>query len=426
MSHIILVHGTWATKAKWTEAGSKLRTAICKQCDLPDDDSTFSRVDWSGDNYSLSRRKASDQIEKSIRSRAGSAFLIGHSHGGSAIAYLLKDKPNIRQEIAGVVYMATPFISLRGRSETKSLLATIIAVGGLIGFVLLGVCVSLLNQRYGWSEILDGALVPFVLWGASIVTVVVVAWFWARAARFDYGDRVVARVERLAREHDTGLVPDGDSALFIRLTGDEAAAALSSSQFLGWAVNKLGNIVGIPVLGLQTLATKLFQRLWGRFIVVLGVAAIYLWLLLYVELVQSWSGTFFSPWKVLRDSKVDFLIWHGPVADFLSDVIIGVSYIVIFFYVLLILALAVWLLVAALRWLICTAALWSYGIWAPGETLFLDFAVEPVPYGDRALHHVSWHGGPVHEGELNHSYIYSNEKSVEQIAAWINGKLHTA
>jgi hypothetical protein len=84
----LLVHGTFAPHAKWTRPGSILYTRL--QAEFPD--ATIDAIPWSGRNRFADRLEAANTIKGVALDKVGTGspvFLIGHSHGGSAIIYAL-------------------------------------------------------------------------------------------------------------------------------------------------------------------------------------------------------------------------------------------------------------------------------------------------------------------------------------------------
>ena len=86
-------------------------------------------------------------------------FLIGHSHGGSIIAYWIKQAPRNAERIAGAAFLSTPFVAVQpARHAVK--LARELAMQGVWMFPLLGflagwlvavAAVCLASWMFGWS-----------------------------------------------------------------------------------------------------------------------------------------------------------------------------------------------------------------------------------------------------------------------------------
>src|SRR5438128_8594444 len=106
MASFILVHGTFARDARWTKSDSPLCKRLSETATEHGQPATFAAIEWSGRNLGHDRVKTATSIVSEIRaglaqSPGEAVFLIGHSHGGSAIAYLLKNFPDVRDRLAG-------------------------------------------------------------------------------------------------------------------------------------------------------------------------------------------------------------------------------------------------------------------------------------------------------------------------------------
>jgi alpha-beta hydrolase superfamily lysophospholipase len=64
------------------------------------------------------------ELVQKIRSTAGNEqiFLIGHSHGGSAISYFLKEHSEAAKTPSGCAFLSTPFVAVRPRSQALRLI----------------------------------------------------------------------------------------------------------------------------------------------------------------------------------------------------------------------------------------------------------------------------------------------------------------
>jgi triacylglycerol esterase/lipase EstA (alpha/beta hydrolase family) len=92
MVTFLLVHGTFAPGAEWTAPRSLLQRTFEDALRAKNESAAFEPVDWSGRNLTRDRLIAADKIAVKINAvRADSPnakiFLIGHSHGGSAISF---------------------------------------------------------------------------------------------------------------------------------------------------------------------------------------------------------------------------------------------------------------------------------------------------------------------------------------------------
>jgi triacylglycerol esterase/lipase EstA (alpha/beta hydrolase family) len=94
MATFILVHGTFAKSAHWPF----LQDSLAETARAAGDEPLFEQLTWTGRNRARARQAAASAIFTSLQkiqrtSANEKIFLIGHSHGGSAIAYFLKEHP---------------------------------------------------------------------------------------------------------------------------------------------------------------------------------------------------------------------------------------------------------------------------------------------------------------------------------------------
>jgi len=90
MATFLLVHGTFAKSTDWPAVREGLAEAVHEAGET----ASFKPLAWSGKNRAAAREAAASAILKSVQDIQSSSnnekiFLIGHSHGGSAVAYFL-------------------------------------------------------------------------------------------------------------------------------------------------------------------------------------------------------------------------------------------------------------------------------------------------------------------------------------------------
>jgi pimeloyl-ACP methyl ester carboxylesterase len=122
MTTFLLVHGTFAREAEWTQPNSALQIFIRKAVIAKGDAAIFAPVPWSGRNRTLDRLAAADEIAAEITAIKSQRptekiFLIGHSHGGSAMSYFLKKYEQQRLLVQGAIFLSTPFIALKEKRD---------------------------------------------------------------------------------------------------------------------------------------------------------------------------------------------------------------------------------------------------------------------------------------------------------------------
>jgi hypothetical protein len=100
----------------WTRPHSPFRDTLERDLGRP---VVFREFRWSGHNSHLDRLVAAEHLREHLRTvsadyPAARQVVIGHSHGGNVVLYALRD-PDIRQRVAAVVTLATPFLKVRAQ-----------------------------------------------------------------------------------------------------------------------------------------------------------------------------------------------------------------------------------------------------------------------------------------------------------------------
>jgi len=170
MAEFILVHGTFAKHAPWTLEGSALRTSIIDVIGQIGMACQFTPLPWGGRNRGTDRLAAAASIASHVttaiaKNNDEKIFLIGHSHGGSAIAYFIKNYPQLAVHVTGVAFLSTPFVATRLRPQwrlfLRSLLVSaavflvILAFGGATVFGMYS-----LNMLYNMEIHLSAWIIP--------------------------------------------------------------------------------------------------------------------------------------------------------------------------------------------------------------------------------------------------------------------------
>lgn len=241
---VILVHGTRARDAPWTQATSLLCRSIITE--LPSYNVCFEKFLWSGCNTFNARSEAAEQLSERLVADAlndKKIILIGHSHGGSIVAKLLDERPELRTNVVGAVFLSTPFINIRKKPSTDKLdivlekwlwmLLGAIVAGGVLALSFFG--------QLRWFHI---ALVvtPFFL-GTNLL-LAKYRGFRIPSSMDEWMSNTWVREERLVRRKIMQLMAqvnirfiDRDMCLFVRTTGDEASSALAALQTFGSIVD---------------------------------------------------------------------------------------------------------------------------------------------------------------------------------------------
>jgi hypothetical protein len=406
----VLVHGTFARGAEWTQPNSALQTALHDTARSQGSDAEVRTLTWTGRNRSRDRIKAAEQLGKVVsdlhHSGVRQVFLIGHSHGGSAIAHYIKNSMQ-NPPIAGAAFLSTPFIALRRRSDSKELatsllISLLILISPLLcGFVFIAFGLLWENLGFGDAPI----LVPLIL-----AILPLAALIYLGASRRGIYDSILSRTSKHISLHETARLPDGNY-LFLRSSGDEAAMALSFVQFIALATNFL---IGKYM--------RLMAHLWIAFTVIrrsLLLKTVMLFLLVYYALWLAGTleaGTY-SHWRYAWTGAFDTGIMYQTglkAVDAPFNLVLRILWIP-FFVMSVVAALASALFLVALS--LNSIVLWSFGWLGFLDSLFLEVSIEPVPYGSYTLHHLDWSQNRA--GALNHSLTYRNALALDALQDWI-------
>jgi pimeloyl-ACP methyl ester carboxylesterase len=436
MAEFILVHGTFAKHAPWTLEGSELRARIANLSSRARKPFDFTPVPWGGRNRGGDRLLAADAIASSVKTATAKGdsqkiFLIGHSHGGSAIAYFLKLYPKLAAQVEGVAFLSTPFVATRLRPQWQLFLRALLvsaAVGLLILVFAATTWINLLLVPKFYDEIQG---LEFLIFPTGVVLGLLITFFGLRALEKRLASYIEhelsARLDRLA----TVNIPSGNQ-LYLRAIGDEAAGLLSVAQFFSWIMGTIAAIASIRVGYLQSSSRWLVKMIWGKVLAIVLVLLFGFWVAVNVAHMivdpiicgmfthDSCSVTStLHHWIIPEHVPLGYpsLKWFfGPV-DEIVYLISPVFSLVLF----LVLSYAALLLVTVS---ISAISLSLFGWIGLGPALFADFAVEPTPNGPVTLVHVDWRAQkPETVLALNHSKTYANLDALDCLTQWISPRL---
>lgn len=127
---LILVHGTFATRAKWVEPNSSLAMELVNE--LGENDTLLESVRWSGKNSQgeriIAARKLRSRISTLLRKHPGAkVHIVAHSHGGNIAIYALQGSM-IGSAVSSLTCMGTPYLSAEPRTITNSVAIAIFAI----------------------------------------------------------------------------------------------------------------------------------------------------------------------------------------------------------------------------------------------------------------------------------------------------------
>lgn len=407
MATFILVHGTYAKSANWPTLQAGLAEAARAVGESP----SFEQLTWSGKNRANARQAAALAIlgmVQKIRSTSGNEkiFAIGHSHGGSAIAYFLKQYPDVAKSLGGCAFLSTPFVAIRPRKETLRLVFVLIYLPIAAAMMLWDQIMSPHEPSYfaprrGFMDWLWERQPSTLWWALGLVAAILMSilLYFSKASK-------PHRLMEQSMRQETANIPDGNY-FFVRCSGDEAAAALSAVQFIAW--------LGIKV-------SKLLEILIGPFVsprsITQTVSGFLLFPLIYILVSSGW---FIVIPQVLKYGVFNFFFSpQGPFLFFKDDPIY-MAFMVFAFVLPSLFFLA--LLAALLIFLTQALTSWAFG-WTRLSTGFLvELAIEPLPFGEHRLVHIDWETGSIGMDGIVHSWTYAHPDAILHLENWVKASL---
>jgi hypothetical protein len=434
---VILIHGTYAKDARWTKPET---SKLCKYLETQfGEDVQFDRFGWKAPNRHEARSEASRQLleeyqnQKTFFRRQGIPhFLIAHSHGGSVLAYALRENPVFARTLAGVAFLSTPFIQARERLTTRWVLKLLPWV---IATLVFFVTIFLLLIVYAKS--VYPAPLPVAVTLVSILVVAVVALLSFSVAKVIIAlpeaglpDKLKLLVRKVVSELDLSALKSGglnEKTLIVRTNGDEASSTLASAHIIARLLAEIpARIARLPSAVGEFVSSK-----WGamlrrqkekptlRFKATFGVlllGALFLFTAIPTFRWLSGNQHFESNWPVL--SQLDGIakailfegIYMGTIYSLLVIAFVSVS--------LAILAMPIIALLFRV----------AYGRWLLLPALFIELSVEPTPPGEWPVSQLDLHDeltppNPRDAFLLSHSMSYDDPRAHKVIADWIRRRL---
>ena len=404
---ITVIHGTFAQdNAEWTREDSPFMRAILTCFG----GAVILRFRWSGKNSFRARHHevaALDAHVANVKRDHGGAphFLIGHSHGGSIVAYWIKRAAANHERIDGAAFLSTPFVAVR-RVDDEHLTAAHFGWAGFawLGLWLPGVAMAFAAWLFNWSFWGLGQEQTFTILtsGAGMVGFSAsVLWYLRhRKAITAYASSDgQASLDKFANAHSTCDLP-GRHYLFLKTTGDEVLSLLGTAQFIG-LIRKIS----------QKAATRWSNRLIEqgmRFVLLVLIALGLTWTFEpSAPLPWTWNGT----WSVAHLPEGLAAVKGAHLWSWLLMTTFG--YILLFG---LFCVVAVWLAgVIAMK-----LPLLAFGDMSALAASFLEVGVEPLPYGAWTLHHLQW---ARRQNGLHHSAGYSDPRAIDLVIDWLSRRL---
>jgi hypothetical protein len=236
---------------EWFQEGSRFRTRLQKALGIP---CVVTQFVWSGANREWDRlcaagadadfyddrpaRTAADTqaltLRQHIAQYPGAAHvLIAHSHGGNVCLAALND-PETRRAVRALVCLSTPFINVRGRADSPTLMGFSLAARAISFIVALIGSIALLDRwlPVQWSQ---------ATWVSGFLVVIFAYAFYSLLTE---KRRTALRRWASAKRH--GLAETTMLALIS--DGDEALLALKIAEGLNAALRGLWRVaVGVPM-----------------------------------------------------------------------------------------------------------------------------------------------------------------------------------
>jgi len=398
---VTILHGTFEPDAGWTKVGSPFWRAMEERVGAV----AIEPCVWTGKNTFEARREGVATLEAHVvaieKMFSGSPhFLVGHSHGGSIIAYWLKHTARNHERIAGAAFLSTPFVAVRPVKKTASpasladqALPVLMWLGG-IGAVAM---VVLLCWIIGWlvAGFSESRTAQLLIAGALLCGPLAgVIWYWRNRKtirQFASGEGI-ALLTKVADAHSTCDLR-GQRYLFLKTTADEVLSGLGTAQFVGLVVGKIVEVAARS----KARVERWISRLAG-FIALMSLVAFVTWVIQWVRWNESQSLYEFA-------TAVSTLWWIQAFNIFVA-LLIGV-------------------ILTASATFVCGMIAMRLPLMAFGDidavaAAFLEISVEPLPYGTWKLHHVQW--APSQEG-LHHSAGYAAPEAIDLVVDWMDESL---
>lgn len=239
---VVLVHGTGARKAGWTESGSKMCTRIRSS---PDSD--IYRFLWTGENSHQARLEAGDRLADQLQQlfaqpahAASELLLIAHSHGGNVALYSLRP-PGLQSRLSSLVCLATPFLTTE--PTTLSEMVAIGCIFGAIPLLLFGLpyaisFASFAMRQWIWTAVVVAVAIPLLLLLRGALRGAGLRFYLWRfvSTLFDDTD------PRSDKDRLTPPMVDTRKFVVFKVAADEAAGLLKASQFASWITLQFGSL----------------------------------------------------------------------------------------------------------------------------------------------------------------------------------------
>jgi hypothetical protein len=390
---LTLVHGTWASDAKWIKSDSVFARALTEA--LRGAEVQIAPFTWNGSNSHRDRCRAAVDLRTHIKNCASryplqDHFIISHSHGGNVALYALRDD-TVANYVRGIVCLSTPFIHCRPRQLGPMGWTPIYGlwVASAMWLSFFGVH-KLFPSLTGVKGFLLVWLIWHVLAGAGeTLCESLLRRFKQRTA----GTRGSQGAEESLTDSFRFPALKPDSLLVLRTAGDEASAGLATSHFLSLVLSALSRVVGsIARFGLW-LATlpEILAEGWLMIPLLLFISSVVMLATLPPDSLFKYLAI------IVGSASMACLFPMVPTSAGLAiAVAASVPCIVLIFLLTLISA--------------------PFGMDTAALSYQYEITAEGTPPGRSTT--IELLGGPT--TGLQHSLLHESEVAAKEIAAWIN------
>jgi len=233
----VLIHGTWAIKAKWAAPDSDFAKRLATRMPASRD-ILFDRFRWAGGNSLVDRGLAAEQLQEHVSDLAKTyprvpVFLVAHSHGGNVALNALRSSQRLQDVVKGICCMATPLIyrapplrKTNGPAAAVRFLSPL-----LLPLLTIALCCDfwLAWATERWSDAWIASTAHRYLALGAVMLPFAACLLWLRHS-------VKKSIEATTLPH-AGLAPDLAARIcYIRAAGDEALASLSAAFIINYLV----------------------------------------------------------------------------------------------------------------------------------------------------------------------------------------------
>lgn len=211
MTTFALIHGTFAKRAAWTQVKSPLRNIIEQICAEKGKTAEFLPIQWSAKNRISDRINGAELLASTLNKLNPSVsrkriILIGHSHGGSVIAYYLRNSPDKHSLVNRAIFLSTPFLALRRRDGISQRIVAYFYTTCLAVQIAAILLLQLLHSVFHVHD-----TVVYIGFLINLITVVIFIYEY-RSSAFTQtiNNYLITTIDKFIDNNDTCNLPHGD------------------------------------------------------------------------------------------------------------------------------------------------------------------------------------------------------------------------